>query len=108
MLFEIANEFGHRGFNHAILRSPTGQAELVRLAKQAAPGLLVSTSGLGDGRMAIEVAEAVDYLTPHLNTTALRDIPARLADLKKFGKPVVVNEDDKTGALGEQAARACV
>jgi CubicO group peptidase (beta-lactamase class C family) len=108
VLLEIANEFGHRGYDHPILRSASGQADLIRLARQTAPGLLVSTSGLGDGRIAPEVAAAADYLTPHLNSTAIADVPRRIQDLKRFGKPIVVNEDDKVGALGAQAARVCV
>jgi CubicO group peptidase (beta-lactamase class C family) len=108
VLLEIANEFAHRGFDHAILRSPAGQAELIALARQTAPGLLISTSGLGDGRIPPEVAAASDYLTPHLNNTKLEDIPRRLADLRAHAKPIVVNEDDKTGSLGAQSARACV
>ena len=105
---EITNEFGHKGFKHELLRSPSGQADLIRLAKRTAPSLLVSTSGLGNGRIPAEVAAAADYLTTHLNTTALAEIPQRMADLKKFGKPIVVNEDDKTGVEGAQSARACI
>ena len=40
----------------------------------------------------------------HFNTTALADIPARIAALKKYGKPIVCNEDDKLGADGATAA----
>ncbi len=108
VLLEIANEFGHNGYNHPILKSPAGQVELIELARRTAPRLLVSTSGLGNGRMPSEVALAADYLTPHLNTTRMDDIAGRLVELKRFGKPVVVNEDDKTGDLGAQAARLCV
>jgi hypothetical protein len=108
VLLEITNEFGHKGFNHAILRSASGQAELITLARQTAPRLLVSTSGLGNGRLPLDVAKAADFLTPHLNTTQIGDIPQRIAELKQFGKPIVVNEDDKTGPLGAQAAKVCV
>jgi CubicO group peptidase (beta-lactamase class C family) len=97
VLLEISNEFAHRGFDHALLKSPAGQAEL-----------LVSTSGMGDCRIPPELAAASDYLTPHLNNTPLDDIPRRLADLRAHGKPILVNEDDKVGALGVQSARACV
>src|SRR5215831_16902845 len=50
VLLEIANEFDARGFDHRILKAPGGQVELIRLARRTAPGLLVSTSGLGYGR----------------------------------------------------------
>src|SRR5262249_53419372 len=49
VVLEIANEYPHRGFDHRILRTPVGQAELLRLAKQTAPEILISTSGIGDG-----------------------------------------------------------
>jgi hypothetical protein len=98
VVLETANEFNHAGFDHPILRGPEGQLELVRLAKQASPELLVSVSGLGDGRMADTLAQAGDFILIHFNGTAVKDIPARITALKKYGKPIVVNEDDKLGA----------
>ena len=97
VLLEIANEYPHNGFVHALIRDPKGQASLIRLAKETAPGLLVSASGYGDGKIHAEVAEAADFLLPHWNGTKVEQIPARIAALKKFGKPIVCNEDDKTG-----------
>ena len=47
VVLEIANEFDHGGFDHRLLRTADGEVELIRLAKETAPGLLVSTSGLG-------------------------------------------------------------
>jgi hypothetical protein len=103
VVLEIANEFPHGGFDHKILRSPEGEVELMRLAKQTAPGLLVSTSGIGDGRNAENVSRASDFLLIHFNGVSLQDIPGRIKSLRKFGKPIVCNEDDKTG---QEAARA--
>jgi CubicO group peptidase (beta-lactamase class C family) len=108
VMLEIANEFGHSGFNHPLLRTDVGQVELIRLARKAAPGLLVSTAGLGDGRVPNKVAEAADFLLIHFNDTALNDIPARIAALKKYGKPIVCNEDDKLNEDGARAAELCV
>jgi hypothetical protein len=39
----------------------------------------------------------------HFNGVPLTEIPGRMQALKKFGRPIVCNEDDKTG---EQAAKA--
>ncbi len=103
IVLETANEFNHGGFDHGILRRPEGQLELVKLAKQTMPDLLVSVSGLGDGRMADALAETGDFILVHFNGTAVKDIPARIAALKKYSKPIVVNEDDK---LGDEAVRA--
>ncbi|MGC9326395.1 MAG: hypothetical protein ACP5I1_02060, partial [Candidatus Hinthialibacter sp.] len=103
VVLEIANEFNHGGFDHAVLQSPRGQVELIRLAQQTNPELLVSTSGLGDGKMPEMVAEAADFILIHFNGTPVGQIPERINALKKFGKPIVCNEDDKTG---ERAARA--
>jgi CubicO group peptidase (beta-lactamase class C family) len=107
VLLEIANEYPHKGFVHALVRNPKSQAELIRLAKQTAPGLLVSASGYGDGRIDPEVAEAADFLLPHWNSTKVEEILARIEVLKKFGRPIVANEDDKTGTNAMAALRVC-
>ncbi len=108
VVLEIANEFGHSGFNHQLLKTPEGIAELIGLAKQTAPTLLVSASGLGSGRLAEAVARASDFLLIHFNSTPIENIPACIAALKKFGKPVVCNEDTKEGGEGAKAAEVCV
>jgi CubicO group peptidase (beta-lactamase class C family) len=108
VMLEVANEFSHAGFDHRILKTADGEAELIALAKQTAPKLLVSTSGMGSGRLPDEVAKAADFLLIHFNSTPLGQIPARIADLRKFGKPIVCNEDDKVGADGAAAAQISV
>ncbi len=108
VVLEIANEFGHDGFNHRILKNPDGQVELIRLARQTAPDLLVSTSGLGGGALHESVARASDFLLVHFNSTPLQDIPKRIAALKRFGKPIVCSEDQKVAGQGARAAELCV
>ncbi len=108
VVLEIANEFDHSGFDHRLIRSVSGEIELIRLAKKTAPELLVSTSGLGHGRYPEAVAESADFLLIHFNGTPLKEIPARIAALKRFGKPVVCNEDEKIGDQGAQAAALSV
>ncbi len=105
---EVANEYPHKGFAHPVIRDPKGQASLIRLVRETAPDLLVTASGYGDGKIQAEVAEACDFLTPHWNGTKVEDIPARVADLKRFGKPMVCNEDDKTGERAVAAMRTSV
>jgi CubicO group peptidase (beta-lactamase class C family) len=108
VVLEVANEFGHDGFDHRLLKSAEGQVELIGLAKKAHPELLVSTSGLGDGALPKEVARAADFLLIHFNGTKPDDVPARIKALKELGKPIVCNEDAKTGDAGAQAAAQCV
>ena len=108
VVLEIANEFPHSGFDRPILRSSAGEAELVRLARQSAPGLLVSTSGMGDGRLAEVVAKECDFLLIHFNGVPAEQIPARIAELRKFNRPIVCNEDDKRGELAVRAAELSV
>jgi hypothetical protein len=108
VLVEVANEYPHGGFAHLVIREPKGQAGLLRYFKEAAPGVLVTASGYGRGKIDAEVAEACDFLTPHWNGTRVEDIPQRLETLKRFGKPIVVNEDDKTGAQAVAALEATV
>lgn len=108
VVLEISNEYDHPGFDHAVLRTPAGQIQLIELARRTRPGLLVSTSGLGHGRMDAQVAEACDFILIHFNGTALDDIPARIQALKRFHKPIVCNEDDKTGSVAARAAELSV
>jgi hypothetical protein len=97
VVVDVANEYGHSGYEGSIIQDPEGQASLVRLAKETAPELLVSTSGLGNGKIDPVVAEACDFLLPHWNGTKVEDIPARVEVLKQYGKPVVCNEDATDG-----------
>lgn len=78
------------------------------LAKRTAPGLLVSASGLGDGNLPDAVTRDSDFLLIHFNDTRSEQIPDRIGALKQHGKPIVCNEDDKTGSFGAQAAELCV
>jgi CubicO group peptidase (beta-lactamase class C family) len=108
VVLEVANEFDHDGFNRRLIRTVEGEIELIRLAKTAAPELLVSTSGLGHGRYPDALAEAADFLLIHFNGTPLSEIPARIESLKRFAKPIVCNEDPKAGEAGAKAAELCV
>jgi hypothetical protein len=108
VVLEIANEFNHSGFDHPILKKSEGQVELIRLAKETWPKLLVSTSGLGHGRLPDNVCLASDFLLIHFNGTKLDDIPKRIQALKKYGKPIICNEDQKYGEQAAQAARLSV
>lgn len=108
VMLEVANEFPIKGFDHPLLRTADGQVELMRLARRAAPGLLVSSSGYGDGILPDEVARASDFLLPHFNSVSVEAIGAKIAALRKYAKPIVCNEDDKVGARGVQAAEASV
>jgi CubicO group peptidase (beta-lactamase class C family) len=108
VMMDVANEYPHPGFVHRIQRSPDGIASLIRVAKQTWPDLLVSSSGIGDGKLDDAVAEASDFLLIHFNSVPVRDIPARLAALRHFAKPIVCNEDAKSGENAVKAVEACV
>lgn len=108
VVLEVANEFGHGGFDHKILKTVAGQVELIGLAKKVHPGLLVSTSDVRSGVVAKEIAQASDFLLVHFNATKANDLPRRIEALRRYGKPVVCNEDTKTGDAGAKAADLCV
>jgi len=108
VLIEVANEYPHNGFVHPVIREHASQASLIRLAKATASELLITSSGYGNGQIAPEVAEACDFLTPHWNGTKVNEIGQRIASLKRFQKPIVCNEDDKTGELAVAALQASV
>ena len=108
VVIEIANEYDHGGFNHDIIKTAEGEVELIRLVKKTVPGLLVSTSGLGHGRMNDLVAKEADFILIHFNGTKVKDIPQRIGALKKYNKPIVCNEDDKVGNVAATALQASV
>lgn len=108
VVIEVANEHAHRGFTHDIIRRPEEHAELIRETKAANPDLIVSTSGMGSGRKADVVGEAVDFIIIHFNNTDTVDVPDRIEAMKVFGKPVVCNEDVKVGKRGAEVASLCV
>jgi hypothetical protein len=107
-VLEIANEHTHKGFDHQIMRRPAGMAELIALARKTAPGVLTSASGEGHGGISPEVAQVADFLLIHFNGTPVAQIPSRVEALRKYGKAVVCNEDDKVGDEGARAAEAAV
>lgn len=108
VVLEIANEFGHPGFDHQLLKTFKGQVELITLAKETHPKLLVGTSGLGDGKLPDDVCRASDFLLIHLNSTPVERIPSLIAALRKHGKPIVCNEDAKLGVEGSRSLGMCV
>ena len=110
VILEIANEYGHQGFNHAILRSDAGITSLIRLAKDRHPSLPVSASYLRNGKTTPRVAAASDLILVHFNGLDLTEIPARVKALRQEypGKPIVCNEDARTGSAAAAAARASV
>lgn len=109
VILEVVNEYGHSGFNHPVLRSDAGVAGLIRLANNRYPALPVSASSLRNGMTTPEVAEASDLLLVHFNSVSLGDIPTRVRALQNAsGKPIVCNEDARTGSAAASAARASV
>jgi hypothetical protein len=110
VVLEVANEYGHSGFDHAILRSDAGVAALVRLAKNRYPALPVSASYFRGGETTSQVAAASDVVLLHFNTVALSSIPAKVSAVRKAhpGKPIICNEDARTGSAAAAAATASV
>ncbi len=112
VVIEIANEYAHAGFvnwhDGPWLQTPEAQVELIALARSTHPALLVSTSGMGSGRIDARIAAAADFVLLHANNTPLEAYAARVADARRHGKPVLFNEDDKVGPEGADAARRAV
>jgi hypothetical protein len=93
VLVEIANEYRHGGFDHRILKTEAGQAELMDLVRSVLPKLPVSTSGMGNARFHPALCEAVDFILLHGNETEPEDYAGRIAAVAEYGKPIVFNED---------------
>ncbi|HRP05199.1 MAG TPA: hypothetical protein PLV87_09830, partial [Opitutaceae bacterium] len=64
VMVEVANEHAHGGFKgEPVIQTPAGQASLLRLVKQIAPGILVTASGYSSGQVSPVAAEACDFLS---------------------------------------------
>jgi hypothetical protein len=109
VVLEIANEFQHKGFDHKIIQSPLEIKGLIGLARETAPGMLVSASGLGGGRVPQNVAMDCDFVLIHFNSiTDVNEIYSRVATMSKVTRPLVCNEDNKTGEKAAEALEASV
>ena len=108
VVLEVANEYAHRGFTHDLIRSPEGQVELITLAKETMPDLIVTTSGMGSGRKDERIASVADFIIIHFNNTDIEDVPDRINALKHYDKPILCNEDTKIRARGAQVASLCI
>jgi hypothetical protein len=93
VLVEVANEYAHPWYNHAIIK--IGMADLIELAKQTAPEFYVAASGLGLDLLDHDVALASDFLLIHGNNLTTSQQVIAIQNLKKYGKPIVINEDPK-------------
>jgi hypothetical protein len=110
IILEVVNEYGHSGFDHNVLRSDAGVAGLIRLAKQRYASLPVSASTRGTARLTPEVAKASSVILVHFNQLATSDIGPRMRALRSAypGKPIVCNEDSRTGSAAAAALTASV
>jgi hypothetical protein len=110
IILEVANEYGHPGFDHSVLRTDAGVASLIRLAQQRHSSLPVSASTRGTARTTPAVADAADVLLVHFNQLGTSEIATRVGALRKAypTKPIVCNEDDRTGSAAASALSASV
>lgn len=93
VMVEIANEYKHPGFNHKIILSEDGEIELMNIVRSTAPNLLVSTAGMGDAKFHPKLCETADFILIHGNTTDPEKYEDKINVLKKYGKPIIFNED---------------
>jgi hypothetical protein len=110
IILEVVNEYGHTGFDHAVLRSDDGVAGLIRLAQGRLSSLPVSASTRGTARTTPRVAAASDLILVHFNDLSTSEIRSRVRDLRTAnnGKPIVCNEDGRTGSAAVSALMASV
>jgi len=110
VILEIANEYGHPGYDRTLLRSDEGVAGLIRMAKERYPALPVGASFVRNGAATSKVGAASDIILTHFNRTSLADIADRVHALRIAypHKPIVGNEDSRTGSYAAAAARVAV
>ena len=92
VIIEIANEYVHKGFAD-IIRSEDGEIELMNIVRSTAPGLIVSTSGIGNCLFHEKLCEAADIILIHGNGSSPDIYHEKVNGYKKYGKPIVFNED---------------
>lgn len=92
VMIEIANEYVHSGFAEYI-RSEDGEVELINTVRATAPGLLVSTSGIGNCLFHEKLCETADFILIHGNGSNPDIYEERVNSYKKYGKPIIFNED---------------
>ncbi len=108
VLLEIANEFANPGFDHKQIQASEGIRELIRLAKETCPGLLVSASGGSGGRIPHMISIESDFLLLHFGKVPVQKILERVASADKVSKAIVCNGDSKIGEVGARALEATV
>jgi len=92
VIIEIANEYTHGGFSDFI-KSEDGEVELINIIRSTAPNLLASTSGIGDCRFHEKLCETADFMLIHGNGCNPDIYEKRVNEFRKYGKPIVFNED---------------
>ena len=110
VILEVVNEYKHRGFEHPILHSDASVADLIRLARQRYPGLLVSASHVRNGKISARVGAASDLIIVHYNSLTLAEIADSVRAIRRAypGKPILCNEDQRVGSAAAAAASASV
>jgi hypothetical protein len=110
VILEVVNEYKHRGFQHDILHSDASVADLIRLARQRYPGLLVSASHVRNGKISARVAGASDLIIVHYNSLTLSEFSDSVKAIRRAypGKPILCNEDQRVGSAAAAAASASV
>ncbi|MFC1714643.1 cellulase family glycosylhydrolase [Candidatus Poribacteria bacterium] len=93
IMIEIANEYRLKGFTSEYIKSEDGEVELMNIVKATAPELIVSTGGMGDCLFHEKLCEAGDFILLHGNVSSPEIYEERINSLKKYGKPIVFNED---------------
>lgn len=102
VVIEIANEYNTDSYDHEIIRTDDGEAELITLAKSRfdnAPfRLAVSTSRYGDASWPSgPMADAADLALTHCNGEDAASCADKNSEhVQDFPYPIVVNETDNT------------
>jgi hypothetical protein len=109
VILEVADRHDDPEFAHEILREPTRFHELLTLAREAAPGVLVSASSASTvGRLHHSVAREADFLLFHFEGLLTSRFYLRASMSSKFHKAMVCTDDSKTGKEGAAALEAAV
>ena len=110
VVLEVVNEYKHRGFQHPILHSDAGVADLIRLAQQRYPGLLVTASHVRNGKISARVGAASNLIILHYNSLTPSEMQDSVRAIRRTypGKPILCNEDQRVGSAAAAMASASV
>ena len=108
VVLEIANEFGHGGFDHRLLRTEHGQVELIRLAGRRRPACSSPPAGWATAASPTRWPRPPISCSSTSTTRRSRTSRAESRPSRSSGSRSSATRTQKVGEAGARAAELCV